>query len=221
MRKMYIPKHYSQVLKEKLYTMQQGSKSVEEYYKEMEVFMKRACIDEDNDDIMARFFGGLNTQLAHQVDRQAYFDMQELLHLAVKIEGQLAWEKNSKRYVIPKSTTFNTWKKDANIEKIDFKVRGKYELDKKNKVETSKGKEKVEEYKEVRERNRDIKSWKCQEICHISGDDPNKRVMTIKNGQAVTDTEESDQDELVEEENQENDEELEDGSHLTLVEKTS
>ena len=120
--------------------------------------MNRACIDEDNDDIMARFFGGLNTQLAHQVDRQAYFDMQELLHLGVKIEGQLAWEKNSKRYAIPKSKTFNTWKKDANIEKIDFKVRGKYELDKKNKVETSKGKEKVEEYKEVRERNRDIKS---------------------------------------------------------------
>ena len=72
-----------------------------------------------------------------------YFDMQELLHLAVKIEGQLAWEKeNSKRFGIPKSTIFNTWKKNTNIEKIDFKVRGKYELDKKNKAETSKGKRK-------------------------------------------------------------------------------
>jgi len=80
----------------------------------------------------------------------------------VKIEGQLAWEKeNSKRYDISKSTSFNTWKKNANIEKIDFKVSGEYEIDKKNKVETfkgidkknkvetSKGKEKAEEYKKV------------------------------------------------------------------------
>ncbi|XP_023518101.1 uncharacterized protein LOC111781645 [Cucurbita pepo subsp. pepo] len=115
----------------------------------METLMNRACIDKDVEDTMARFLGGLNRQLAHQVDRHVYFDMQELLHLAVKIEGQLAWEKeNSKRYGISKSTTFNTWKHNANIEKIDFKVGGKYDLDKKNKVETSKGKEKAEEYKE-------------------------------------------------------------------------
>ena len=95
--------------------------------------------------------------------------MQELLHLAVKIEGQLAWEKeNSKRYGISKSTTFNTWIKKANIEKINFKVGGKYDLDKKNKDEISKGKEKAEQYKEIRERNRDIKCWKCQGIGHQS-----------------------------------------------------
>ena len=46
--------------------------------------MNRACNDEDEEDTMARFFGGLNRQLAHQVDRQTYFDMQELLHLASK-----------------------------------------------------------------------------------------------------------------------------------------
>ena len=69
MRKRYIPKHYSRVLKQKLYTLQQGSKSVEEYYKEMETLMNRASIDEDEEDTMARFLGGLNRQLAHQVDR--------------------------------------------------------------------------------------------------------------------------------------------------------
>ncbi|XP_022925325.1 uncharacterized protein LOC111432615 [Cucurbita moschata] len=137
-------------------------------------------------------------KLMRKRDRQAYFDMQELLHLAVKIEGQLAWEKeNSKRY--------------------DFKVGGKYDHDKKNKAATSKGKEKAEEYKEIRERNRDIKFWKCQGIGHLSRDCPNKRVLIIKNGQVVTDSEESDHDELVEEKIQENEEELEDGSQLVLV----
>ena len=83
---------------------------------------------------------------------------------------------------ITKSTTFNTWKKNANIEKIDFKVGDKYDLDKKNKAETSKGKEKAKEYKEIRERNRNIKCWKCQGIGHLSRDCPNKGVMIIKNG---------------------------------------
>ena len=40
--------------------------------------------------------------------------------------------------------------------------------------------------------------------------------MIIKNGQVVTDSEESDQEELVEEEIQEYEEEPEDGSHLVL-----
>ena len=70
--------------------------------------MNRASIDEAEEDTMARFLSGWNRQLAHQVDRQTYFDMQELLHLAVKTEGQLAWEKeNSKRHAISKSKTFN------------------------------------------------------------------------------------------------------------------
>ena len=90
-------------------------------------------------------------------------------------------------------------------------------LTKRKKLRPPRVKRKVEEYKEVRERNRDIKCWKRQGISHISRDCPNKRVMIIKNGQVVTDSEESDQDELVEEEIQENEEELEDGSHLVLV----
>ena len=60
MRKRYIHKHYSRVLKQKLYTLQQGSKSVEDYFKEMEALMNRACPDEDEKDTIARFLGGLN-----------------------------------------------------------------------------------------------------------------------------------------------------------------
>ena len=110
MRKKYISKHYYQVLKQKLYTLQQGSKSVEESYKEMKALMKkRACIDKDKEDTMARFLGGLNQQLAHQVDRQAYFDMQELLHLAVKIKGQLAWEKENDKATLILSPTIQAF----------------------------------------------------------------------------------------------------------------
>ncbi|XP_038888883.1 uncharacterized protein LOC120078660 [Benincasa hispida] len=179
MRKMYIPKHYIRELKQKLYSLQQGSKGVDDYYKEMQTLMNRENIDEDEEDAMARFLGGMNRELTNQMDRQAYFDMKELLHLAVKIEGQLTWEKSHIK-------------------------SGNFKFDKKDKAESSKGMEKLEGSKEVREKNRDIKCWKCQGIGHISHDCPNKQTMIIKNGEVVTNGEESDQD-------------VEDGSRLTLV----
>ncbi|KAA0051372.1 uncharacterized protein E5676_scaffold419G00160 [Cucumis melo var. makuwa] len=71
--------------------------------------------------------------------------------------------------------------------------------------------------KEVREKNRDIKCWKHQGIGHIARDCLNKRTMIIKNGEVVADGEESEEDELIKESIEENEEELEDESKLTLV----
>ena len=78
MRKRYIPKHYIRELKQKLYSLQHGSKSVDDYYKEMQTFMNRININGDEQDTMARFLGGTNQELANQVDRQTYFDIKEL-----------------------------------------------------------------------------------------------------------------------------------------------
>ena len=100
---------------------------------------------------------------------------------------------------------------------MDFKPKGKIEFEKKDKAESSKGKEKLDRSKKVREKNQDIKCWKCQRIGHIAHDSPNKRTMIIKNGEVVTDGEESEEDELIEEAIEENEEQLEDESKSTLV----
>ena len=60
--------------------------------------------------------------------------------------------------------------------------------------------------KEVREKSRYIKCWKCQGIGHIARDCPNKRTVIIKNGEVFTDGEESEGDELIEEAIEENQE---------------
>ena len=86
------------------------------------------------------------------------------------------------------STT--TWQKNSNSGNVNFKPKGKIEFEKKDKVESSKGKEKLDGSKEVREKSRYIKCWKCQGIGHIARDCPNKRTMIIKNGEVVTDGEE-------------------------------
>ena len=76
------------------------------------------------------------------------------------------------------STT--TWQKNSNSGNVNFKPKGKIEFEKKDKVESSKGKEKLDGSKEVREKSQYIKCWKCQGIGHIARDCPNKRTMIIK-----------------------------------------
>ena len=76
--------------------MTQGSKSVEDYFKEMEIAMIRAKVEEDDEATMARFINGLNREIANIVDLQHYVDIEELLHKAIKIEKQLKYKGTSK-----------------------------------------------------------------------------------------------------------------------------
>ena len=59
MRRRFVPTHYHRDLHRKLQTLTQGSKSVDDYYKEMEIAMIRANVGEDHEATMARFTGGL------------------------------------------------------------------------------------------------------------------------------------------------------------------
>ena len=61
MRKRFIPTHFYRDLHKKLHRMSQGSRSVEDYFKDMEVTMIRAGVEEDREATMARFIAGLNT----------------------------------------------------------------------------------------------------------------------------------------------------------------
>jgi hypothetical protein len=67
----------------------QGSKSVEEYQKELEVALIRANVNEDEEVTMSMFLNGLNRDITNVVELQSYVELEELVHLAIKIEGQL------------------------------------------------------------------------------------------------------------------------------------
>ena len=98
MRKRYIPASYNRELQLKLQRMTQGNKSVEEYFKEMEVTMIRAGKNEENEAIMTRVLNGLNHDIRDVVELQEYIDMKELLHKASQVEQQLKRKGNHEEF---------------------------------------------------------------------------------------------------------------------------
>jgi hypothetical protein len=52
-------------LLKKLTRLEQGKNSVQEYYQELQTGMISCGIVEDNEAMLARFFGGLNKEIQH------------------------------------------------------------------------------------------------------------------------------------------------------------
>ena len=110
MRKHFVPRYYHRELMQRPQMLRQGSRSKEDYYKEMEMIMTRTDRGEDEEATMARFLGGLNKEIADRLELQHYVELEEMVHLAVKIKGQLQG-KGLNRYASKPSSSFNSaWK---------------------------------------------------------------------------------------------------------------
>ncbi|KAK1648812.1 hypothetical protein QYE76_066617 [Lolium multiflorum] len=89
MQARFVPSHYKTDLFNKLQKLKQGTKSVEEFFKEMELTMMRANIQESENQTIARFLNGLNYPIKRIVEFQQYSNMVELVHQASKAERQV------------------------------------------------------------------------------------------------------------------------------------
>ena len=67
MQRRFVPEYFKREMHNKLQQLNQGSKSVDEYYKEMELLMIRTGTREDAEATMSRFLNGLN----YEVDRKS------------------------------------------------------------------------------------------------------------------------------------------------------
>ena len=78
--------HYYRKLYQKLQNLSQGTKNVDEHFKEMKIAMIRANVKEDKEAIMARFMNGLNHDITYIVELHHYVELEEMVHLAMKME---------------------------------------------------------------------------------------------------------------------------------------
>ncbi|KAK1607883.1 hypothetical protein QYE76_031556 [Lolium multiflorum] len=108
MQARFVPVHYKTNLFNKLQKLKQGTKTVEEFYKEIELNMMRANIQESEEQTIARFFNGLNYTIKRIVEFQPYSNMVELVHQASKAEHQVKDDikySKSKSYFASKLAT--------------------------------------------------------------------------------------------------------------------
>uniref|UniRef100_A0ACD6A0B6 Uncharacterized protein n=1 Tax=Avena sativa TaxID=4498 RepID=A0ACD6A0B6_AVESA len=97
----FVPSHFTHDLFNKLQSLSQGTKTVEEYFKQMEINMIRANIEEHDEQTMAHFFIGLNHPIKRIIDLQKYNNMVELVHIVTKAELQV---QEDIKYKIPRRT---------------------------------------------------------------------------------------------------------------------
>jgi hypothetical protein len=181
MRRRFVPSHFYRDLYQRLQNLIQGSRSVEDYHKEMEVAMIRANVEEDREATMAKFLSGLNRDIANVIELQHYVEIEDMVRMAMKVERQLK-RKGTARYT---SVSNTTWK--SKCDRNDSAEAKRKTEPPKGKDEGTSNKPKVESQPS---RNRDIKCFKCLGSGHIASQCPNRRVMIMRdNGEVMTESE--------------------------------
>ncbi|KAL0419227.1 UNVERIFIED_CONTAM: hypothetical protein Sradi_1336200 [Sesamum radiatum] len=114
MRKRLLQFYYHRELHNHLQRLTQGSKSVDEYYKEMKIAIIRTNIIEDNEATMAHFLHGLNRDIADVVEMHHYVELEEIVLQATKVEQQL-----KRRGLVRRTSNLSTFSPQKNNPKKD------------------------------------------------------------------------------------------------------
>jgi len=185
-----MPNHYYR----DLYLKLQGYKTVDEYHKEIEIAMIRANVVEDKEATMARFLNGLNWDIANVVELQHYMELEDMVHMATKVERQLrkgharpafnsgsspSWKPNLKREGTLWPRSFVSSRTEPPKAKVDVPA------DAKGKSETQP------------KHTRDVKCFRCQGHGHHASECPNKRIMMIRDhGDMESESDRSDYEDM-------------------------
>jgi len=62
---------------------------MDKYFKEMEITMTQANVIEDREVTMARFLNRLNRDIANVVELQHCVELEDMVHMATKVERQI------------------------------------------------------------------------------------------------------------------------------------
>mgnify|MGYP003365876400 CR=1 FL=1 len=187
MRRRFIPTHYHRELFNRLQNLTQGNRSVEDYHKEMEVAMIRSNIEEDREATMARFLAGLDPNIANVVELQHYVEMEDMVHMAIKVEKQLKKKGVTRSYggVTPRWGK-SSYKRSPPIPSLE---KGGPPKGSKPIAESSKGKALA-----IPNRSRDIQCFKCFGRGHIANQCPNRNTMLLRDDGEVESEHEKEDD---------------------------
>ena len=97
MRERFVPPSYQRDLRKKLQRLEQGDMSVQDYYAELQKGMIRAGVQEETEDKICRFYGGLRREIQDIVDYKEYTTVNHLFQLAMLAEKELQGRQQRSR----------------------------------------------------------------------------------------------------------------------------
>ena len=155
---------------------------MDDYHKEMKIAMIRANVEEDREATMARFLNGLNQDIANVVELQHYVELEDMVHMAIKVERQL---KRKGIWSFQNTGSSTSWRSNGRKkEGAVFKSKTEPPKRRDEAPIVNKGKN------ESQTRNRDIKCFRCLGVGHITSQCPNKRTMIAHiDGEVETESE--------------------------------
>ena len=146
--------------------------------------MIKANIEEDMEVTMARFMGGLNKEIADVVELQHYMEIEDLVSMVMKVGKQQNQGRVTKAFLNSNSKWSSKWTKyeeDTKKNKGSYtKEKGLDTVKKKSTPNTSSS--------TATSRRRDIKCFKYQGLGHYASDCPNKRMMVIRRGEVMSES---------------------------------
>ncbi|KAL1316101.1 hypothetical protein AAHE18_15G042500 [Arachis hypogaea] len=95
LRKKFLPEYYRQEVFIKYHNLKQKSLTVEEYTMEFEELLMKCDIQETEEQILARYLGGLNTEISDVVQLQPFWMLDDVTRLALKVEKEITQKKNN------------------------------------------------------------------------------------------------------------------------------
>jgi len=181
MCKQFVPSHCSKELLLKLLRLHQGSRSVDEYFKDLEVTLTKINMHESEESKIARFVSGSRQEIQDVVKLYEYTSLEKLVHLAVKVESQ----------VLKKNSFKNTHSDD--FYKSSWKGKTKTKIQNQDSPSNF-SKETTPHHKESRDKpytsklptkTLSQKCFKCVGFGHIAANCPSKRTIMVKGGIVV------------------------------------
>ncbi|XP_074313684.1 uncharacterized protein LOC141648874 [Silene latifolia] len=179
MRKKYVPVTYKIDLYKRIAELAQDSLSIKSYIAEFEKLTMMGEIEEIEEQRMARFFRGLNHNIAHVVELQSYSNFDTLCNLCLRVE---AWQKNSRPGASTSSRAsawgkFDAQKQIATNPSVNVGAKTATPM---NSREQSEAKGKDRDFSKLH-------CFKCQGFRHFQSDCPNKRIITLREAVSVWD----------------------------------
>ncbi|XP_074288791.1 uncharacterized protein LOC141613947 [Silene latifolia] len=178
LRKRYVPRSYKIDLYRKVAELSQGSLLITNYIAEFERLALVSDLEELEEQKMARFFRGLNKNIANTVELQNYDSYDRLCQLCLKVESQSKLNRSSTSFT-PKSSG---WTKPEGV------MAGGPMSTVVTAATIPKTLTRDKPESSNKERNlAKVRCFKCQGFGHFKSDCPNKRVVTLREAMDLRD----------------------------------